>query len=92
MAGGRREKQEEGEDKNVIGHITAASFQSLSNASTHFTSNVSGEKISGKGERYDGEEQVTEDFTSDLFHGRVTPPDVQMGRGQTIQCMIRFNS
>ena len=90
MAGGRREKQEEGEEENVIGHITASN-QSLSDASTHFTSNVSGEKISGKGERYDGEEQVTEDFTSDLFHGRVTP-DVQMGRGQTIQCMIRFKS
>ena len=91
MAGGRREEQEEGEEENVIGHVTPASFQSLSNASTHFTDNVSGEEISGKGERYDGEEQVTEDFTSDLFHGRVTP-DVQMGRGQTIQCMIRFKS
>ena len=51
MAGGRREEQEEGEEENVIGHITPASFQSLSNASTHFTDNVSGEKISGKGER-----------------------------------------
>ena len=91
MAGGRREEQEEGGEENMIGHITPASFQSLFNSSKHFKDNVSGEKISGKGERYDGEEQVTEDFTSDLFHGRVTP-DVQMGRGQTIQCMIRFKS
>ena len=30
---------------------------------------------------------TTEDFTSDLFYGRVTPPDVQMGGGQTIHTM-----